>query len=279
MIAASITFRAWSLRSVLALTPVALTQGCALELDTGLGHWAEPDAEAESDRQDGGKDGGKDGGGAECRSNAGDAGPCAPATDAATSELLTVSLGLTTSYFADGKSFPAGQYTLVYEDGCWKSGVVAWTVNLGGEGYWIEGGQPEQHIAMAPGTVGTFAGLGAYGTYEACVAANVGRAGITFAFQGGPLGLKLESLDPLTLFINLMGGESVGGRSPTFRLTCSGPCPEFSVRREKYLTKGGAAAMSKRCRALGRARSPCTTSQFPRSFPSPRIRLLPHGSR
>jgi hypothetical protein len=132
---------------------------------------------------------------------------------------------LTTTYFADGRSLPAGDYTLTYVDGCWKSGVVAWTVNLGGEGYWVVGGQPEQHIAMAPGTVGTFATLGAYGTYEECVAANVGRPGVTFRFEGGRLGLALESLDPLqTLSILIEGGESVGGQSPTFRLTCVGTC-------------------------------------------------------
>ena len=43
-------------------------------------------------------------------------------------------------------------------------------------------------------------------------------------FDGGQLGLRLESLDPLTLFILVEGGEAVGGHSPTFRLSCAGDC-------------------------------------------------------
>jgi hypothetical protein len=208
-------------RALRALTLIAASQGCVLE--TGLGHWAAPEAGTDPDGDDGGDDSGARSDDAGCPVSA-DAGSCAADASVDASYLLTVTPGLTTSYFAGGKSLPAGDYTLVYEDGCWKSGVVAWTVNLGGEGYWVVGGEPEQHVAMAPGTVGTFAGLGAYGSYEECVAANVSHAGITFRFEGGPLGLALESLDPLTLFILVEGGESEGGRSPTFRLTCSGVC-------------------------------------------------------
>jgi hypothetical protein len=207
-------------RAGLVLALGALTQACALESD--LGYWARPDAsaDAQSDAADGGAlEPSGDGGGA-CSSGA--QGGCDGDAGSAPGQLLTVTPGPTTSYFADGRSLPAGEYTLVYVDGCWHSGVVSWTVNLGGEGYHVVGGEPEERITMAPGTVGTFMTLGAYGSYEECVAANVGRPGVSFRFKGGPLGLKLESLDPLTLFILLEGGESVGGRSPTFRLTCTG---------------------------------------------------------
>jgi hypothetical protein len=194
----------------MTLAAVALVCLPACTLDTDLERWDEPDAAADATP------------GAPDAASSADAD--APEPDA--SLLLTVVPGLTTTYFADGRSLSAGDYTLVYVDGCWRSGVVAWTVNLGGEGYWVVGGQPEQRLKMAPGSVGTFAGgLGAYATYAECIATNVGRPGITFHFDGGPLGLKLESLDPITLTIGIQGGESEGGRSPTFRLTCVGGCP------------------------------------------------------
>jgi hypothetical protein len=63
--------------------------------------------------------------------------------------------------------------------------------------------------------------------YDDCVAANRGRAGVTFRFDGGPLGLRLDALDALdalVAFMLLEGGESVGGRSPTFALACAGSC-------------------------------------------------------
>lgn len=205
------------------MAALAALSGCAPEGD--VGRWSLHDA-ASADAADVQDD--VDASGAGC--SAADAADCGindAGSDSALGDelVLTVTPGPTTSYFADGRSLPAGIYTLVYLDGCWKSGVVAWTVNLGGEGYNIVGGDPEQRLAMAPGTVGTFAGLGAYATYEECVAANMSRpGGITFSFGGGRLGLKLESLDPLTLFILLAGGETVGGRSPTFALRCNGTC-------------------------------------------------------
>jgi hypothetical protein len=187
-------------KQVLAFVLAAAAHGCVLDSD--LGHWAPADAEAGADE-----------------------GPLAP--DGGSTQELTVSLGFTTSYFDDGRSFPPGEYTLTYADGCWTSGIVAWTVNLDtGEGYWVVGGEPEQRIVMAPGTAGTFAGgLGAFGSYQECVAANVGRSGTTFRFEGGRLGLALADVDPLmSRSILLRGGESEGGRSPTFRLTCAGAC-------------------------------------------------------
>ncbi|HEX6243419.1 MAG TPA: hypothetical protein VFZ61_21045 [Polyangiales bacterium] len=204
---------------------VAALPGCVLDGD--LGGWEAQDAsevaDVDLDATTGPaeREAGHDGDGA-CSS---DAGACAPSDGGDTDDAtLTVKLGLTTSYFADGRSLPSGQYTLTYVDGCWKSGVVAWTVNTGGEGYWVVGGEPEQRLGMAPGTTGVFANLGAYGDYNECVAANVGRPGFSFFHQGGPIGLKLESIDPLTYFILVEGGESVGGRSPTFRLTCAADC-------------------------------------------------------
>jgi hypothetical protein len=207
-----------------ALALAAPVAGCVLE--TNLGHWAAPDSDADASADAAShepNDGGIDD--PACTPASLDAGTCAAVADGS---LLTVTPGATTSYFAAGKSLPAGDYTLAYVDGCWHSGVVSWTVNLGDEGYSVVGGQPEQRIAMAPGTIGTFAsGLGAYAMYDECVGANMGRPGISFHFEGGPLGLKMQSLDPLaplTLFILVDGGESVGGVSPTFRLTCTGEC-------------------------------------------------------
>jgi hypothetical protein len=203
--------------------------GCVLDAD--LGSWQANDAGAQADADaatspadlDARPDRDAD---ADASNEAAcvDAGACARADAGTDGSPLTVKLGLTTSYFADGRPLPAGQYTLSYVDGCWKSGVVAWTVNLGGEGYWVVGGEPEQRIGMAPGTVGVFANLGAYAAYKECVAANVGRPGFSFYHQGGPVGLKLESFDFITNFIGVEGGESAGGKSPTFRLTCTGDC-------------------------------------------------------
>lgn len=207
------------LQRLLVLGVLSLS-GCTLDAD--IGGWDGPDAALET-ATDAASDT-SDADNATCASPSADAGACAADASAPASWLLKVTLGLTTSYFADGRSLPAGEYSVVYVDGCWKSGVVAWTVNLGVEGYWVVGGRPEAQLAMAPGSGGTFATLGAFGTYDECIAANVGRPGVTFRFDGGPIGLKLESLDPLTRFILLEGGESVGGQSPTFRLTCSGPC-------------------------------------------------------
>jgi hypothetical protein len=200
----------------LAALLAALIQACALDSD--LGYWAQPDAAPDAGS------GAADGGAPDANGDAADGDAAEDDAGGSSGRLLTVTPGPTTSYFADGKSLPAGEYTLTYVDGCWHSGVVSWTVNLGGEGYSVVGGDPEQRITMAPGTVGTFTTLGAYATYEECVAANVGRPGVSFRFNGGRLGLRLESLDPLTLFILLEGGEAVGGRSPTFRLTCAGSC-------------------------------------------------------
>lgn len=205
-----------------ALACVIALCACAPEGD--LGGWsarrAEPTDASAADASEPEGDAGTD---AACAART-EAGVCGPSSEPGDGLLLTVIPGLTTTYFADGRLLPAGDYTLDYVDGCWHSGVVAWTVNLGGEGYNLVGGDPEVPLGMAPGNVGTFAGLGAYATYEDCVAANVGRAPLAFHFEGGKLGLRLQSLDPLTLFLLIEGGEAVGGRSPTFRLTCSGEC-------------------------------------------------------
>jgi hypothetical protein len=208
--------------AALAFALTGAAQSCTLETD--LGHWALPGADTDAtpdaaplEPEDGGVDR------ADCSAPPADAAAC---TAVDSGSLLTVTPGLTTSYFADGKSFPAGDYALLYVDGCWHSGVVAWTVNLGGEGYWVVGGQPTQPITMAPGTVGTFATLGAYFNYEDCVAANVGSPAVTFHFEGGPLGLKLDSLDPVTFSIGVEGGESAGGLSPTFRLSAWVPAAD-----------------------------------------------------
>lgn len=201
-------------------------QGCVLSV--GIGEWnadgAVEDGSSPAPELD--------------ASTANDAGPppdagcassdaCASEAGSFADELLTVTPGPTTSYFAGGAALPAGEYRISYEDGCWKSGVVAWTVNLGPEGYFVVGGDAVEPIVMAPGTEGTFAGLGAFASYADCVAANLGEPGVTFGFAGGRLGLRLQSTpeDLLVMrFLLLEGGETQGGRSPTFRLTCVGGC-------------------------------------------------------
>jgi hypothetical protein len=202
-------------------------QGCVLDA-VGIGHWA-----ADADASDGSRSTPEiDASVPEEAAVPDDAGcserdACTSDAGAFDSELLTVTPGPNTSYFAGEAALPAGDYRLSYEDGCWKSGVVAWTVNLGPEGYFVVSGEPAEPIVMAPGSVGTFAGLGAFSSYEECVAGNLGQPAVSFSFAGGRLGLRLESTpeDLLVMrFILLQGGESVGGRSPTFRLTCAGSC-------------------------------------------------------
>lgn len=193
---------------------IAALSGCVLDADLG----GSRELAAAADASDGALDAGRDDATA-CGPS--DAESCAPRDEAGISLLLTVTPGHGTSYFANGKILPAGEYTLIYGDGCWRSGVVSWTVNLGDEGYWLVGGQPMERVIKAPGTVGTFMTLGAFSSYDECVQANRGRPGVSFRFQGGPLGLNLESLDLVRLTIMLEGGESVGGRSPTFQLSCA----------------------------------------------------------
>ncbi len=211
---------------VAALALSGALHGCVLDVE--VGSWAAdassndgsqraPEVDA-STREDAGAP--DDAGCAASDACASDAGSFA-------SELLTVFPGPTTSFFAGGAALPAGEYRITYEDGCWKSGVVAWTVNLGLEGYFVVAGEPAEPVVMAPGTVGTFAGLGAFSSYTECVAANLGQPAVTFNFAGGRLGLRLQSTpeDLLIMrFLLLEGGESQGGHSPTFRLTCVGSC-------------------------------------------------------
>lgn len=211
---------------VAALALSSALHGCVL--DVGVGEWtadaSDSDGSASAPERDASTP--EDAGAPEdagCTTN--DA--CASDAGSFPGELLTVTPGPTTSYFANGAALPAGDYLLSYEDGCWKSGVVAWTVNLGLEGYFLVSGDPAEPVVMAPGTVGTFATLGAFSTYAECVAANVGEPAVTFSFAGGRLGLRLEATAEDLLFMRFLlleGGESQGGHSPTFRLTCVGSC-------------------------------------------------------
>lgn len=213
--------QAWSVVGVLVL---GLTlQSCAP--DGGIGRWT-ADAASATGPEDAEPDAAEvDDGDAGCGGDAGDASSCrSVSVRPFVPEELTVRPGLWTTYFAEGRDLPAGDYVLRYVDGCWKSGVVSWTVNVGLEGYTLVGGPTKQRLLMAPGTVGTFTNLGAYATYEECIAANQGQPSVAFHFDGGVLGLDMYSLDPITLFVLVAGGETVGGRSPTFQLRCDGVC-------------------------------------------------------
>jgi hypothetical protein len=208
---------------LLALASALALQGCAPE--GRLGRWIAPDASTGdaaglvADPQRDAETFADTAVAAPCSAPGSDADACAPADDPFVSEELIVTPGVALSYFAGGDALPAGDYSLAYVDGCWKSSIVNWTVNhdLEGGGYWLAGGDPWTPIGMVPGTQGTFAGAGAYSFYDECVAANQQVPALTFAFQGGPLAISLDSADEALYFMMLMGGT-------TFRLSCVGLC-------------------------------------------------------
>lgn len=78
-------------------------------------------------------------------------------------------------------------------------------------------------LGLTPGTVGIFDSDdetlgGAFTNYEDCVAANCEQPPIDFDFAGGTLGVQRDGGGVLGA-VDDAGGEMVGGRSPTFRLT------------------------------------------------------------
>ena len=139
--------------------------------------------------------------------------------------------------FADGATFPAGQYRLEYVDGCRRyDDTAAWTLHAStlasalsaaGRGGCFLVMSNRETIAIAPGTAGVVVGeggepLGAYASYDECVAANLKLAPITFnTTQAGPIGV-MNAGDSSTA---KSPGEAVGGRSPSYRLTRLDPCP------------------------------------------------------
>lgn len=143
--------------------------------------------------------------------------------------------GATQIHFAGGAKLPAGRYRLEYVDGCNTFGdplLCGWTVsgshNNPGVFDCFLVGNDTTVIAGAPGTVGAFVDPdptlgGAFATYAECVAANCDTPPLDFDFAGGTLGVQRDGGGVLGA-IDDLGGESEGGRSPTFRLSRLDAC-------------------------------------------------------
>lgn len=139
-----------------------------------------------------------------------------PACSYGTVATTTV-LSLTKTYFADGKSIPAGTYELRYEDGCMQYVSVSqadWRVNWGGQWGWFfmqEGaGKP---TARMPGLETTSA------TFNNCVAANKALPTVKLSLGAGVYFVNFVD-SPLT--DNQAG---INGRNPKWSLWRKGYCP------------------------------------------------------
>lgn len=144
---------------------------------------------------------------------------------------VTVDVQGSPRFFVDGAELPAGRYRLRYVDGCNTYGIGAgWTVhgldNVGDFASCNVVDGSGAHVARTPGTTGIFvdptAATTAFATYEACVEANCALAPIDFDFAGGQLAVRRDGV--FVGSIDDAGGEAVGGRSPTFRLTSLDSC-------------------------------------------------------
>jgi hypothetical protein len=122
------------------------------------------------------------------------------------------------AYFAGGSALPPGPYRIAYEDGCMKYGVFQdWTVhNAAYSGFWLVGGDRDDHVVRPPGTEGAFVATGAFSSYDACVAANRLVAPVLFVHRGGPLGIVL---DDTPYFDN-----TTGPANPRWRLELTATC-------------------------------------------------------
>jgi hypothetical protein len=162
---------------------------------------------------------------------------CALARPGAEPLVVTVvDTNAVTYNFADGALFPAGRYRVEYVDGCRRyDNTAAWTLHaslvaagLSSEG---RGGcylimSNDQAVELAPGTAGVVVGegpdpLGAYGSYDECVAANRMQAPRDLTLSAGAIGIMNagdSSPDKTT-------GEAIGRRSPTYCLTRLDACP------------------------------------------------------
>lgn len=149
-------------------------------------------------------------------------------------EDVTVDVpGATARYFAGGTELPAGHYRLAYVDGCNTYGIGCdWTIHGSKASPGLESCflvSNDQVLGLTPGTVGVYASDdptigGAFATYQECVAANCSDPALDFMFAGGKFGVQRDGGGVLGA-IDDAGGESVGGRSPTFRLIRLDPCP------------------------------------------------------
>jgi hypothetical protein len=169
-------------------------------------------------------------------------------------DLTADTLG-TVRYYSGGTPLPAGRYRVAYVGGCMAYGVGAsavsgWTVH-GSRGDFITGlsafwmvRDDGSLIVIAPGTAGTLVvpddcsplapgceaqfatslsdpSAGAFATYDECVTANCTLPATDFNFEGGVLGLRYGAISSVVT----VPGESVGGRSPTYRLSRLDACP------------------------------------------------------
>jgi hypothetical protein len=127
-------------------------------------------------------------------------------------------------YFADGFALPAGAYEVIYEDGCMKyASSQAWTIHAYNHAgfdhrWWLIGESSEDRKVTLPGSVGITVGGGGFATFDECVAANVGRAPLSFEHTGGKLGVWLHDTNYPD---NITG---VDGRNPRWRLERIGGC-------------------------------------------------------
>lgn len=146
---------------------------------------------------------------------------------------VTVDLLGTVRYFAAGAVLAAGRYRVSYVDGCNTYGIGAnWTIHalegLGDVGSCNVLDEHAGHVARAPGTTGIFADSqpgqsSAFLTYDECVTANCHLEPVIFEFAGGKLGVRRDGVSVGA--VDDLGGEAVGGRSPTFRLDRMDTCP------------------------------------------------------
>lgn len=145
---------------------------------------------------------------------------------------VTVDVLGTPKFFVDGAALPAGRYRISYVDGCNTYGVGAgWTVHgldlVGDLASCNVVDEAGGHVARTPGTTGIFADGNsgpntAFESYDACVAANCELGPVDFDFDGGKLAVRRDGVSVGA--VDDAGGETIGGRSPTFRLSFLGPC-------------------------------------------------------
>lgn len=152
-------------------------------------------------------------------------------------EDVTVDIaGATECRFGKGAAFPASRYRLEYVTGCATlrdPSVCGWTVHgsrsmPGVESCFIVGGG-NTILGLTPGTAGALIDSdptigGAFMTYDECVAANCSDPPVDFDFTGGTLGVQRDGGGVLGA-IDDVGGEAVGGKSRTFRLSRLDACP------------------------------------------------------
>jgi hypothetical protein len=155
----------------------------------------------------------------------GDGGACSFGSAASIATSANLNLFGQIVYYEDGGAFPSGRYRARYADGCMKYDYLqGWTVQGDGPdaagGFWFVGATTTDLIAKPPGTVGVFAGAGAYSTFDDCVDANLSLdQPLEFDFDGGPIGVWLDD-NP---YLDNVAGDN--GRNPAWNLVLLQACP------------------------------------------------------